>query len=120
MTTGKSVSRTPADLSGKMILLTGGGDGIGRECALAYAREGATVAILDRDLDTARQTASDAGGDSLAFHVDVSDGEAIRVARPYAIDVCSGIEKVPGRKDPVRMRDFMRAVRSTAQRKAAS
>jgi phosphoribosylanthranilate isomerase len=46
--------------------------------------------------------------------------EAIRVARPYAIDVCSGIEKVPGRKDPVRMRDFMRAVRSTAQRKAAS
>ena len=56
------------------------GDGIGRECALAYAREGATVAILDRDLDTARQTASDAGGDSLAFHVDVSDGEAIRVA----------------------------------------
>jgi len=80
MTTGKSVSDTPADLPGKIILLTGGGDGIGRECALAYAREGATVAILDRDLETARQTASDAGGDSVAFHADVSDGEAVRVA----------------------------------------
>ena len=80
MTTGKSVSHTPADLSDKIILLTGGGDGIGRECALAYARAGATVAILDRDLETARHTASDAGGDSLAFQVDVSDGEAIRVA----------------------------------------
>ena len=80
MTTGKSVSHTPADLSDKIILLTGGGDGIGRECALAYARAGATVAILDRDLETARHTASDAGGDSLALHVDVSDGEAIRVA----------------------------------------
>jgi meso-butanediol dehydrogenase / (S,S)-butanediol dehydrogenase / diacetyl reductase len=80
MTTGKSVSHTPADLSGKVILLTGGGDGIGRECALAYGREGATVAILDRDLETARQTALDAGGDSFAFHADVSDGEATRVA----------------------------------------
>jgi meso-butanediol dehydrogenase/(S,S)-butanediol dehydrogenase/diacetyl reductase len=69
-----------ADLSGKVVVLTGGGDGIGRECALAYAREEATVAILDRDLDAAQRTASDAGGDSVAFHADVSDGEAVRVA----------------------------------------
>jgi NAD(P)-dependent dehydrogenase (short-subunit alcohol dehydrogenase family) len=34
-----------SELSGKVIVLTGGADGIGRECALAYAREGATVAI---------------------------------------------------------------------------
>ena len=46
-------------------------------------------------------------------------GEAIRMARPYAIDVCSGVEKSPGKKDPGRMRDFMRAVRSTTRRKAA-
>jgi meso-butanediol dehydrogenase / (S,S)-butanediol dehydrogenase / diacetyl reductase len=69
-----------ADLSGKVVVLTGGADGIGRECALAYAREEATVAILDRDLDAALWTASKAGADSIALHVDVSDGESLRVA----------------------------------------
>ena len=67
-----------ADLSEKVIVLTGGADGIGRECALAYAREEATVAILDRDLDKARQTASEAGGNTIALHADVSDGNALR------------------------------------------
>ena len=35
--------------------------------------------------------------------------EAIRAARPYAVDVCSGVESKPGKKDPKRMRAFMRA-----------
>ncbi|HLY43174.1 MAG TPA: SDR family oxidoreductase [Terracidiphilus sp.] len=69
-----------ADLSGKVVVLTGGGDGIGRECALAYAREEAAVAILDRDHDAALRTASKAGGNSIALHADVSDGESLRVA----------------------------------------
>jgi meso-butanediol dehydrogenase/(S,S)-butanediol dehydrogenase/diacetyl reductase len=75
-----------ADLSGKVIVLTGGADGIGRECALAYAREQATVAILDRDLETAQRTASEAGGDSLAVHADVSDGEGVRAAIRTVLD----------------------------------
>jgi meso-butanediol dehydrogenase / (S,S)-butanediol dehydrogenase / diacetyl reductase len=70
----------PADLAGKVIVLTGGADGIGRECALAYAREDATVAILDRDADAARRTASEAGGECIAFHADVSDGDAVHAA----------------------------------------
>lgn len=37
---------------------------------------------------------------------------AIRIARPWAVDVSSGIESVPGRKDPRRMHDFVVAVRS--------
>jgi NAD(P)-dependent dehydrogenase (short-subunit alcohol dehydrogenase family) len=94
MTTGKIVSHTPADLAGKVILLTGGGDGIGRECALAYAREGATVAILDRDLDTARRTASEAGGDSLSFYADVSDGEAVRAAIGAVLEQFGRIDAV--------------------------
>ena len=61
-------------------MLTGGADGIGRECALAYAREGATVAILDRDLETARQHRIGSRRRHASFHADVSDGEATRAA----------------------------------------
>lgn len=38
--------------------------------------------------------------------------EAIRVARPYGVDVNSGVEAAPGRKDPDRMRRFVRAARA--------
>lgn len=38
-------------------------------------------------------------------------GEAIRVARPFAVDVSSGIESRPGLKDSGKMRDFVDAVR---------
>jgi meso-butanediol dehydrogenase/(S,S)-butanediol dehydrogenase/diacetyl reductase len=70
----------PADLSGKVIVLTGGADGIGRECALAYARAEATAAILDRDLERAQRTATEAGGDCIALHADVSDGDQVNSA----------------------------------------
>jgi phosphoribosylanthranilate isomerase len=38
--------------------------------------------------------------------------EAIRQTHPYAVDVSSGVESAPGRKDPSKVRDFMAAVRS--------
>ena len=38
--------------------------------------------------------------------------EAIRIVDPYAVDVCSGVESSPGRKDPVLLREFMNEVRN--------
>lgn len=37
-------------------------------------------------------------------------GEAIRTVRPYAVDVCSGVESAPGRKDAARLAAFMDGV----------
>ena len=38
--------------------------------------------------------------------------EAIRVVRPFAVDVNSGVEAAPGRKDPDKVRRFVRAARA--------
>ena len=45
-------------------------------------------------------------------------GEAIRVARPFAVDVASGVEAEPGRKDPARLEAFFAAVGQAAPAEA--
>lgn len=37
-------------------------------------------------------------------------GEAIRIVRPYAVDVASGVEARPGKKDPAKLRTFFEEV----------
>jgi len=39
--------------------------------------------------------------------------EAIRAARPWGVDACSRLESAPGRKDPEKVRAFVRAVRES-------
>jgi phosphoribosylanthranilate isomerase len=40
--------------------------------------------------------------------------EAIEVARPFAVDVASGVEAEPGRKDPEKLRQFFESVERAA------
>lgn len=61
-------------LAGRVVAVTGGANGIGREIAGELAREGARVAIGDRDGQAARQTAMELAGDVLGLHLDVTDG----------------------------------------------
>jgi len=67
-------------LEGKVILITGGADGIGRECALAYGREGARVIVADINSQRAAETAADAGPDCLALYCDVRERESVEKA----------------------------------------
>jgi len=82
------------DLTGKVIVLTGGGDGIGRECALAYSREEAVVAILDREMHAAQRTAAELSSPSMALYADVSDGEAVRAAITAVLERFGRIDAV--------------------------
>jgi len=73
---------------GKAAFVTGAGSGIGRATAVAFAREGAGVAVVDRDGDAARDTASrieQLGGNALAVNCDVTDGGQVRAAIDQAV-----------------------------------
>lgn len=65
---------------GKLAVITGAGSGIGRATALAFADQGADIAVCDIDLEAAERTAELArllGADARAWQVDVSDGAAV-------------------------------------------
>jgi len=67
-------------VSGKIALVTGAAQGIGRNIALALAHDGADVAICDVNLDAAQMTASEieaAGRKSLALKANVASSDDV-------------------------------------------
>jgi rhamnose utilization protein RhaD (predicted bifunctional aldolase and dehydrogenase) len=67
-------------LARQVAVVTGGGSGIGAATAKAMAREGAEVAVLDRDGDAARAVAKQIGGHALGLACDVTNEEDVRRA----------------------------------------
>jgi len=70
-------------LDGKVALVTGGGEGIGRASALLMAKEGAKVAVLGRhreNLDPVVEEIEKAGGEALAVLADISKADDMRRA----------------------------------------
>lgn len=73
---GNVISLEEGRLAGKVALVTGGGTGIGKAIALAFAREGAKVAVAGRRKEKLQETVHEmgkAGGSGLAIACDVSN-----------------------------------------------
>src|SRR5687768_8177063 len=69
------------DLSGRVAVVTGGAQGIGRATTERFLASGARVAIWDRDADFARQTAAALGNEVRAVAVDVTEEGEVEAAR---------------------------------------
>lgn len=71
-------------LEGKVCVVTGAASGIGRGIALAFAAEGARVAVLDCDLAGAEETADQArktGSEAMPVSVDTAEEASVEAAR---------------------------------------
>jgi NAD(P)-dependent dehydrogenase (short-subunit alcohol dehydrogenase family) len=64
-------------LANKVALITGAGSGLGREMALLFAREGASVVINDIDEEAGERTASELGDGARFVPGDVSDDASV-------------------------------------------
>src|SRR3984957_3663610 len=75
-------------LSGRVAMVTGASQGIGRACALKLAAAGATVALAARNqekLTELAQAIETSGGKAFAFPVDVADEDQVRTAFKTAL-----------------------------------
>jgi NADP-dependent 3-hydroxy acid dehydrogenase YdfG len=70
------MAKQPRPIAGRVVAITGAARGIGRATAAALAREGATVAIGDLDIELARRTAEQIGLRAASFELDVTDRES--------------------------------------------
>ena len=75
-------------LEGKVSLITGGGSGIGKASALAFAREGSKVVVADINVDGGEETVriiQDTGGEATFVRADVSKASDVTTMVSHAV-----------------------------------
>ena len=90
-----SEERDMANLQGRIALVTGASQGIGRACALELARAGATMVVTDINEVKLAQVAAEieaAGGQAAAFRLDVSSQESIEAGAKAILDRFGKVE----------------------------
>ena len=83
------------DLKGRVALVTGASQGIGRACALALAEAGATVAAAARNQEKLAGVVAEitrAGGTAQAFPMDVASDEQIKAASKSVMDAFGKVD----------------------------
>ncbi len=109
------------DIKGHAAIVTGGGSGLGAATAMALAREGAKVAVLDVNSDGAREVAGKIGGIAVKCDVADADGAAAAVAEARKahgaariLINCAGVgtaKRIIGRDGPMPLAEFERVIR---------
>jgi 3-oxoacyl-[acyl-carrier protein] reductase len=82
-------------LTGKVAIVTGSGQGIGRAIAIAFAREGAVVAIATRTAVHGEETLrliETEGGKAIFRQVDIADHDATRAMVDEAVTTCGRLD----------------------------
>lgn len=75
-----------ADLSGKVVAITGAASGIGLACAEACIAAGAQVALVDRDAGALTRVCADLGPQATPITVDLMDKQSVAQMLPQILD----------------------------------
>ncbi|MGF0315515.1 short-chain dehydrogenase/reductase [Nocardia fluminea] len=107
------------DVAGKVVLITGAGQGIGRELAAILSHRGARVVVVDIDAGAARRAADELGLDAHGIGADVADRAQMAAAvdevvrRFGTLDVVvanAGVTPVPATVRTMDPADFDRVI----------
>jgi NAD(P)-dependent dehydrogenase (short-subunit alcohol dehydrogenase family) len=82
-------------LDGKVAIVTGAGQGLGRECARTFAHEGARVVVADVNRDRGDETVDlirSAGGEAIFSYTDVSKPQDVRAMVRTAVETFGGLD----------------------------
>jgi len=82
-------------LKDRIVVVTGSGSGIGRSCAIEFAREGANVIVADINFTGAEETVrqiDNINGAAKALETDVSKPDSVKKLVEYTIKNFSGID----------------------------